>query len=186
MYFDNLSAEEKMFVQKNLFRNNSEDYAAYYTQTNDNGVLEVGVMDFLTHTYKETYLKYKFNEFELVDVCDDKDASLGRVESMLNYNETIDSSVFNYNLAMGMVNKDYQQKALEYFKGKMQDNNLSIDANIVYEQYYYKLKDAYELLNRKISSKAKATSTKKGMFAKLFKKNSKEERPELNEDNFNL
>ena len=148
MFFDNLTEKQKMYVQKNIFAN-KKFCAAYYMQKGEDGLLHVGVIDISNHT-TEAYLVYKFNNYELVDICNENNESVVDVSQ----SKMMNPATFNYNKAIGKFSKEYQEKALEYFDKKSQQN-LPPARKELYANYKISLALAYADMNDDLLAKKK-------------------------------
>lgn len=149
MYFERLSDKEKKFVQKNLFNGTGNDNVAYSMIEKD-GEVYADVMDFVNSTESNIFENvYVYNDFELIDIRTNVKCpnNFNVVENMIKHHKRLDISVFNYNYAMGLLNKEYQHEAEEYFKSKAMDRALSPIMQNAYSKHYSKLKEAYNRMN---------------------------------------
>ena len=156
LFFDKLTDEQKKYVQKQLFADNP-NYSAYYMRKGYDGYLHVGVIDHSNHT-TETYYIYKFTDYQLIEICNDKD------ETVVDYGEidTINPVVFRYNKAMGKCSVEYQKKALEYYEGKKYID-ISDKRREMYVEYKKSLQLAYADINKDVSAKIRVENEIKNM-----------------------
>ena len=172
MFFDQLNNKEKEYVKKAML-SNSKNAVVFYMNTTENGkFVDVKVMDLSNkdgqHIPEYTY---RFNNFELVAVFNDKGKKTDIVDFELRYYGRLNKMVYNYNMAMGSLNKDYRSKALKYFLVQSANSKFDSAKRNIYCSHLLKINDSYKNLRYiKIENgneKSKKTSGVKALIRKM-------------------